>query len=106
MTRLAYKINRIAEALQYAAADRSAARAVADAAMLAAAGLLPSKPTGLHLLLELAGRAVATAPASGRAGTGTAQAPPAIPPAVAELAGSRERTKLAEAARRLARLVG
>ena len=106
VTRLAYKINRIAEALQHAAADRSAARAVADAAMLAAAGLLPSKPTGLHLLLELAGRAVATsATASGRAGT-AAQAPPAIPPALAELAGSRERTKLAEGARRLALLVG
>jgi hypothetical protein len=107
VTRLAYKINRIAEALQYAAADRSAARAVADAAMLAAAGLLPSKPTGLHLLLELAGRAVATsATASGRAGTAAAHAPPAIPPALAELAGSRERTKLAEAARRLAQLAG
>ncbi len=105
VTRLAYKINRIAEALQYAAADRSAARAVADAAMLAAAGLLPSKPTGLHLLLELAGRAVATS-ASGRAGPAAAQASAAMPPALAELAGSRERTKLAESARRLAQLVG
>jgi hypothetical protein len=35
-----------------------------------------------------------------------AEAPAVIPPALTALADSRDRTKLAEAARRLARLVG
>jgi Family of unknown function (DUF6493) len=41
VTSRAYKINRIADALQYAAADQSAARAVARAAMLATADRRP-----------------------------------------------------------------
>lgn len=58
---------------------------------MAAAALLPAKPPGLHLLLELAALA------------GTMAAMPEVPAPVAELARSRSTSKLAEAARRLTR---
>jgi hypothetical protein len=86
----------LAESLQQAALDPTAATTVAHAALLATADLLPDRPTGLHLLLELATRAVATA--------GTLPAS-AIPPQLTALAAARDRTKLAESARLLRHLI-
>jgi hypothetical protein len=83
VTNNAFKLNRIAESLGYVATDPVAASSVARAAMLATAALLPVKPT---------------------ASTSTANSGPsanAIPPAIAALAASSARTKLAEAARLL-----
>lgn len=71
---------------------------MASACVAAAAALLaqPDRPPGLHLLLELA----ATAGAMAGAMAGTAP----LPAALADLARGKGRTKLAEAARRLAAL--
>jgi hypothetical protein len=99
----AFKLNRIAESLGYVATDPVAAASVAQAAMLATAALLPVKPTNLHLLLEQSARAAATGLAK-TASTSTTNSGPsanAIPPAIAALAASSTRTKLAEAARLL-----
>jgi len=99
----AFKLNRIAESLGYAATDPVAAASVAHAAMLATAALLPVKPTNLHLLLEQSARAAATGLAK-TASTSAASSGPsanAIPPAIAALAAASARTKLAEAARLL-----
>jgi hypothetical protein len=102
----AFKLNRLAESLSYAATNPVAASSVARAAMLATAALLPAKPTNLHLLLEESARAAAAGlaqsaitPAAGSGPTATA-----IPPAIAALAASTARTKLAEAARLLTRV--
>jgi len=73
------------------AMDPLTAASVARAAMLATAAVLPAKPTNLHLLLEQSVRAAAN-----RGPTANA-----IPPAIAALAASSGRTKLAEAARLL-----
>jgi hypothetical protein len=86
------KLSRIADGLSHAAPDPAAATSVAQACLLATATLLPAKPAGLHLLLELAATA------------GAASGLPEMPAPVAELARGREDTKLAEAARRLTRL--
>jgi hypothetical protein len=86
------KLTRIADGLGHAVPDPAAAPAVARACLLAAAALLPAKPAGLHLLLELAAQA------------GAASGMPEVPAPVAGLACGRENTKLAAAARRLARL--
>jgi hypothetical protein len=99
----AFKLNRIAESLGYVATDPVASASVAQAAMLATAALLPVKPTNLHLLLEQSARAAATGLAK-TASTSTTNSGPsanAIPPAIAALAASSTRTKLAEAARLL-----
>ena len=91
-----FKLNRIAEGMGHAALDPAATAGIAAACLAASASLLPAGPPGLHLLLELAARCV------------TAIAGPVLPPlpvAIADLAASRDRTKLGEAARRLARLV-
>jgi hypothetical protein len=114
-----FKPNRVADALQHASLEPAAALATAHALAAATAALLPAKPAGLHLFLETAARALtnagppaggfATPGAAGPAATGaagpfaTAGAIP-VPPAIAALAASRDRTKLAEAARRLVRL--
>ena len=87
------KLSRIADGLGYAATDQAAAQGVAHACLLATAALLPAKPAGLHLLLELAAQA------------GAASVMPEVPAQLAELARARGNTKLAEAARRLTRLV-
>ena len=87
------KLSRVADGLGHAAADPGTAPGVAHASLLATAALLPAKPAGLHLLLELAAQA------------GAASRMPEVPAAVAELARGRETTKLAEAARRVIRLV-
>ncbi|HTR91632.1 MAG TPA: DUF6493 family protein [Trebonia sp.] len=86
------KLSRIADGLGHAAVDPATAPGVAQTCLLAAATLLPAKPAGLHLLLELAAKA------------GAASAMPEVPAPVAELARGKENTKLAEAARRLTRL--
>jgi hypothetical protein len=57
----------------------------------AAAALLTARPAGLHLLLEVAARASAA--------TGV----PELPGSITDLAASTNGSKLAEAARRLAR---
>lgn len=89
-----YKPNRLAEGLRYAAQDPAAATTVAQACVPSAASLLaaPDRPTGLHLLLEVAAQAGATAGL------------PDLPPPITELANGKSRTKLAEAARRLTAL--
>ncbi len=89
------KLNRIAESLGQAALDPAATAGVADVCLAAAAALLPVRPPGLHLLLELAARCRTAIPAA---------VLPALPAPIAKLAASRDRTKLGEAARRLARL--
>ena len=88
----ALKLSRIADGLGHASPDPVAAAGVAQACLTATAALLPAKPPGLHLLLELAARA------STIAGT------PDLPAPVAALARSKGISKLAEAARRLTRL--
>lgn len=90
----AFKLTRIADGLRYAVQDPGAAGTVARACVSAAATLLtaPGKPTALHLLLETAAQA------------GAVSAVPHLPSAVAGLARGQDRTKLAEAARRLAAL--
>jgi len=84
----AFKLTRIADGLRYVPPDQ----AVGRTCLLAAASLLDVKPTGLHLLLELAATAAATSD------------PAPIPPPIATLARQKSRTKLTEAARRLAAL--
>jgi hypothetical protein len=92
----AFKLTRIADGLRYAAQDPGAAQAVARACVSAAATLLsePERPTALHLLLEMAAQA------------GAVSSVPQLPAPVAGLAQGKARTKLAEAARRLAALAG
>jgi hypothetical protein len=85
-------LTRIADGLGNAAQDPVAALGVARTCLLAATALLPAKPAGLHLLLELAAKA------------GAASGLPEVPAPVAELACGRGNTKLAEAARRLTQL--
>jgi hypothetical protein len=67
---------------------------VAGACVPAAANLLSGsdRPTGLHLLLEVAAQAAAVAGL------------PQLPASLADLAAGKGRTKLAEAARRLGAL--
>lgn len=87
----ALKLPRIADGLGHVAVNPVAAAGVARACLTAAAALLPAKPAGLHLLLELAALA------------STISAMPELPVPVAALARSRGKSKLAEAARRLTR---
>jgi hypothetical protein len=110
----AFTLARLADGLGHAEADpvassrvASAALAVVDALLTepavdaaepaAAAAAAAAKPAGLHALLEVAARAVAVA-------GGVAGGPLDLPPSVAALAAGQANTKLAEAARRLARL--
>jgi hypothetical protein len=88
----AFKLTRIADGLRYAAQDPDAAGTVARACVSAAATLLSESPTGLHLLLEVAAQA------------GAVSGVPQLPAPLAGLARGKGRTKLAEAARRLAAL--
>jgi len=92
VTRGALKLSRIADGLGHAAPQPVAAAGVAQACLTAAAAFLPAKPAGLHLLLELAAQA------------STVSGMPELPAPVAALARSKGTSKLAEAARRLARL--
>jgi hypothetical protein len=92
VTRGALKLSRIADGLGHAAPDPVGSAGVAQACLTAAVALLPAKPAGLHLLLELAAQASAV---SGM---------PELPAPVAALARSKGTSKLAEAARRLTRL--
>jgi hypothetical protein len=91
----AFKPNRIADGFQHTLPDPAAAVLAAQTLTAAAALVLPARPAGLHLFLETAARAMATTDAAGAV---------TVPPAIAGLAGSGDRTKLAEAARRLIRL--
>jgi hypothetical protein len=90
----AFKLTRIADGLRYAAQDPAVAQTVACACASAAASLLSAadRPAALHLLLEVAAQAAAL---SGM---------PELPAALADLAHGKARTKLADAARRLAAL--
>jgi uncharacterized protein DUF6493 len=92
----AFKLTRIADGLRYAVQDPGAAGAVTSACVSAAATLLsaPDKPTALHLLLEMAAQA------------GAVSGVPQLPAPLADLAQGKDRTKLAEAARRLTALKG
>lgn len=89
-----YMPKRIAESLDQAALDPAAAVSTGVACAAASAALLPDKPRDLHLLLEIATRCYATA--------GSAR--PIVPAAIEDLARSGNRSKLADAARRLLRL--
>lgn len=88
----ALRLSRIADGLGYPTAADPAASCVARTCVLATAAMLGSgtRPTGLHLLLELA--------ASASAACGVA---PELPARVAGLAAGRPTSKLADAARRL-----
>lgn len=85
---------RLAEGLDQAALDPAAAVSTGAACAAASAALLPAKPRDLHLLLEIATRCYATA--------GSAR--PVVPAAIEEFTRSGNRSKLADAARRLVRL--
>jgi hypothetical protein len=89
-----FKLTRVADSLRYAAQDPDMAATVASACVAAAAALLtkPEKPTGLHLLLEIAAQA------------GAVSEVPLLPDPITDLACGKAKTKLAEAARRLAAL--
>ena len=101
LSHFALRPSRLAEALRQCTLDPAAAPAVAQTMMLAAAALLPAKPGGLHLLLELACHAVISC--EGRqSGIDAIH----LPPPLTTLAASRDRTKLAESARRLIQLTG
>lgn len=89
-----YTPRRIAESLDQAALDPAAAAGTGAACVAASAALLPDKPRDLYLLLEIATRCYTTA----------GPALPALPAAVKDLARSGNRSKLADAARRLAHL--
>jgi hypothetical protein len=88
----ALKLSRIADGLGHAAPHPVASAGVAQACLTATAAFLPAKPAGLHLLLELAATA------------STVSGMPELPAPIAALARSKGTSKLAEAARRLARL--
>jgi hypothetical protein len=85
----ALKLSRIADGLGHAAPDPVVLASVVQACLTATAALLPAKPAGLHLLLELAAQA------------STVSGMPELPAPVTALARSKGRAKLAEAARRL-----
>jgi hypothetical protein len=89
-----FKLSRLAESLGHAALDPAATAGVAAVCLAASAALVPARPANLHLLLELAARCLTATPGS---------VPPGLPAPIADLAASRGRSKLAEAARRLAR---
>jgi hypothetical protein len=90
-----FKLNRIAESMGHAALDPAATAGIAAACLAATASLLSARPPGLHLLLELAARCITATAGSALRG---------LPAPIADLATSRYRTKLGEAARRLTRL--
>jgi len=110
---LAFKLGRLADGLEHTAKDPVATRNVAAAALATVDALLTvpaapalraipaaaaAKPAGLHALLEVATRAVAV-------DGGAIDLPDSVAALAAGIArGARPRTKLAEAARRLARL--
>ena len=105
VTESVFKPNRLADALRYATLDPAAAATIASAAVTAVASLLPARPPGLHLLLEEAARAAATSGVAAPSANGAGPSRYAsLPPEIADLARSRDRTKLAGAARRLTRL--
>lgn len=85
-----FLLNRIGEALGYAVPAVTTARCCVDATAALLDSSPDSRPAGLHLLLEVAARAAAVS------------AVPELPASVAALTGT---SKLAEAARRLSRLV-
>jgi hypothetical protein len=96
VTGLAFKLTRLADGLERAAMDPISSTRVAEAAMATAAALLrtsPKPPNRLHLLLEVAARVAA------------AVGVPPLPAEITSLAAGQSTTKLAEAARRLTRLV-
>jgi hypothetical protein len=99
VSRNVFKLNRIAESMGHAALDPAATAGVAAACLAASVSLLPARPPGLHLLLELAARCCTATAGSALPGS------PELPVPIRNLATSRDRTKLGEAARRLARLV-
>jgi len=92
VTRGALKLSRVADGLGHAAPDPVASAGIAQACLTATVALLPAKPAGLHLLLELAAQ------------ESTVSGLPELPAPVAALARSKGTSKLAEAARRLTRL--
>jgi hypothetical protein len=92
VTRGALKLSRIADGLGHAAPDPVASAGITQACLTATVALLPAKPAGLHLLLELAAQA------------STVSGLPELPAPVAALARSKGTSSLAEAARRLTRL--
>ena len=90
VTGKAFKLNRIADGLQYASHDPVAGRRIAQTVLAAADGLVPAKPANLHLLFELAARI----------GVAAGTEPPA---AITRIAAGKGSSQLAAAARRLAR---
>ncbi len=89
VTGRAFKLNRVAEALEYASHEQAAGQQIVAMTFAAADRLIPARPAGLHLLLELAARIAASAGA------------PEPPAAIAQLAAGRSTTRLAAAARKI-----
>ncbi len=85
----AFKLNRVAGALENASHEQAAGRQVVAMTFAAADRLIPARPANLHLLLELAAR------------IGAATGTPAPPAAIAQLAAGKATSRLAAAARLL-----
>ncbi|MDR2984920.1 MAG: DUF6493 family protein [Nocardiopsaceae bacterium] len=88
----AYKVNRLADGLEYASREPLPGFRVIQTIFLAAKSLLDTKARNLHLLLELAGR------------IGAITGLPELPAAISGLSGRRTSTKLTAAAARISRM--
>jgi hypothetical protein len=89
VTGRAFKLNRVAEALEYASHEPAAGRQIVAMVFAAADRLIPARPAGLYLLLELAAR------------IGAATGTPEPPAAIRAIAEGRAASRLAAAARLL-----
>jgi hypothetical protein len=89
VTGRAFKLSRVAEALKYASPERAAGQQIAAMLFAAADRLIPARPAGLYLLLELAAR------------IGAAIGTPEPPAAIRALASARSTSRLTAAARLL-----
>lgn len=85
----AFKLNRVADALEYASHEQAAGHQIVAMTFAAADRLIPARPANLHLLLELAAR------------IGAATGTPEPPAAIAQLAAGKATSRLAAAARLL-----
>jgi hypothetical protein len=85
----AFKLNRVAEAIEYASHEQAAGQQIVAMVFAAADRLIPARPANLHLLLEIAARIGAT--------TGI----PEPPDAITRIAAAKGSTRLAAAARQI-----
>jgi hypothetical protein len=86
----AVKLSRVADGLQHACLEPLAGYRIVETVLAAAGALIPIRPPGLHLLLELAAR------------IGASTGIPDLPGPVTAIAARRAGTQLVAASRRLA----